>query len=71
MKKFIFWDFDGTLAHSGSIWGNALYHVLKEYDSRVDFFEVRMHLRKGYTWHKADEVYTDTGMFGGLSCFCI
>lgn len=57
----IFWDFDGTLAYSNPLWSNTVYNSLKEVapNSNVEFNEIRKCMAKGFTWHTADEDYSD------------
>ena len=61
MRKIVFWDFDGTLSHTGSIWGINVRDTMNEYADGVDLDTVRMHLRRGYTWQTPDVPYTETG----------
>lgn len=67
MNKALFWDFDKTLAHSHSIWTNAVFSAVAEIaavtapDGDVTVFtadDVRPHLRTGFTWHDPDGDYT-------------
>ncbi|MDR2932628.1 MAG: HAD family hydrolase [Oscillospiraceae bacterium] len=60
MKKALFWDFDGTLVHSGSMWSINLHGVLKAKGYNVDFEALRMHLRTGYTWHTPEKAYPES-----------
>lgn len=64
----VFWDFDGTLAHSVSLWPRCGYEALKETDPAciVDFDEFRNLLLcsgKGFQWNCPDEDHT--GHTGG------
>ena len=47
MRKIVFWDFDGTLSHTGSIWGINVRDTMSEYVDGADLDTVRMHLRRG------------------------
>ena len=56
MNKALFWDFDGTLTYSKSLWSNA---VLKALQSSMDdcpfvLDDIRPHLRHIYPWHMPD-----------------
>lgn len=59
MDTVVFWDFDGTLVHSGPLWSSSVYKALKETDSntQVLFEDVRKHMAYGFTWHTPDEDY--------------
>ncbi len=56
----IFWDFDGTLMHSNSLWSNTVYNALKsvDNDTAVSFTAVRKCMAKGFTWHTPDNDYS-------------
>lgn len=56
----IFWDFDGTLAHSDSLWSRSVYKALLETDpnTQVEFEEIRKHMKYGFTWHTPEHDYT-------------
>ena len=55
----IFWDFDGTLVYSHSLWTNSVLTVLRRLDpkSPVTFDALRPHLRSGYPWDVPDPQY--------------
>lgn len=57
----IFWDFDGTLVYSNPLWSNTVYNSLQEVAKNCDieFSEIRKCMAKGFTWHTADEDYSD------------
>lgn len=57
MKKAIFWDFDGTLVYSESLWSNCLHAALCEAGLNIPFEKVRGHLRSGYSWHSPEKSY--------------
>jgi len=56
----IFWDFDGTLAHSTHLWSNSVYKALLSVDPNTDmtFEQVRICNRSGFTWQTPEEDYT-------------
>ena len=53
MNKVLFWDFDGTLVHSNSLWSNSVFSVLRRSmpECPVSFDEIRYHMKEGFTWH--------------------
>jgi putative hydrolase of the HAD superfamily len=55
-KKFILWDFDGTLVRFSS-WRLALMDVLNECEPghNIDQEQIRPFLRDGFPWHKPEE----------------
>lgn len=57
MDTVAFWDFDGTLVHSGPLWSSSVYQALKETepDTQVLFASIRKHMAYGFTWHTPDE----------------
>lgn len=57
----VFWDFDGTLVHSNSLWSNSVYFVLREIDcnTTVRFFDIRTCMAFGFTWHTPNEDYSN------------
>lgn len=57
----IFWDFDGTLVYSNPLWSNTVYNSLKEVEpnTNVTFNEIRKCMARGFTWHTADEDFSD------------
>lgn len=57
MDTVAFWDFDGTLVHSGPLWSSSVYKALKETDpnTQVLFADVRKHMAYGFTWHTPDK----------------
>lgn len=60
MKKALFWDFDGTLAHhNGKIWTNSLYTTLSDFEYNIDIEKIRQHFRSGHIWFNAEISYTD------------
>lgn len=55
----LFWDFDGTLVYSNSLWSKSVYSALKEVEKNttVEFSELRKHMAYGYTWDTPEEDY--------------
>lgn len=57
----VFWDFDGTLVHSNSLWSNSVYSALREFDcnTTVRFSDIRKCMAFGFTWHTPNEDYSN------------
>ncbi|MHB8962989.1 MAG: HAD family hydrolase [Saccharofermentanales bacterium] len=53
MNKVLFWDFDGTLVHSNSLWSNSVFSVLQRAcpDCPASFENIRFYMKEGFTWH--------------------
>ena len=49
----VFWDFDGTLAYSESLWSGSVYKALLETDATtsVPFTDIKKH-KSGYSGRK-------------------
>jgi len=60
MNKALFWDFDGTLVKSVSLWSSSLLRSLKESwpDCPCVLEDVRPHLRSGFPWDTPQENLT-------------
>lgn len=58
--SMIFWDFDGTLAYSNSLWSGSVYKALLETDAAttVPFAEIKKHMQYGFTWHTPEQDYS-------------
>ena len=58
--SIIFWDFDGTLVTSGSLWSSSVFKALNDTDSGsgVAFSDVRKCMAVGFTWHTPEKDYT-------------
>jgi len=56
----LFWDFDGTLVHSNSLWSSSVYSALKDTDinTQVKFEHIRRCMAAGFTWHTPYEDYS-------------
>lgn len=56
----IFWDFDGTLAYSESLWSGSVYKALQETDATtsVPFTDIKKHMQYGFTWHTPEQDYS-------------
>ena len=59
--KVIFWDFDGTITYSNSLWSNSTYAALKEAvpDALVEFEALRKYMAFGFTWHTPENDYSN------------
>lgn len=59
--SIIFWDFDGTLVYSNSLWSNSVFNSLKEVAPKTDvtFTDIRKCMATGFTWHTPDVDYRD------------
>lgn len=57
----VFWDFDGTLVYSNSLWSNSVYSALKKTvpDTDIEFSEIRKCMATGFTWHTPNNDYTN------------
>jgi putative hydrolase of the HAD superfamily len=55
-RRFILWDFDGTLAFREGMWARCLIDVLDDAQPGhgIDIAAVRPHLRDGFPWHAPD-----------------
>ncbi len=60
MKKALFWDFDGTLVKSVSLWSTSLLRALQESwpECSRTLEDVRPLLRSGFPWHTPQEDFT-------------
>lgn len=58
-QKALFWDFDGTLAWSKSLWTGSVHGALRlvEPDTAVTIEDVRPLMQAGYTWHTPEKDY--------------
>lgn len=59
MNKVLFWDFDGTLVHSNSLWSGSIYKALKEtvVDSKVTLEMIEPYTSTGFTWYTPENDY--------------
>lgn len=57
MNKAVFWDFDGTLVKSVSLWSCSLLRALQESwpEFPCELEDVRPHLRSGFPWDTPQE----------------
>ncbi len=52
MGKAVFWDFDGTLVYSNSLWGGSVHRLLLSLgERRFSFAEVRQAMHIRFPWH--------------------
>ena len=56
MKKAIFWDFDGTLVVSNSLWSTSILAALRQLDpdTAVTLPQIRKYTKTGFTWNAPD-----------------
>jgi phosphoglycolate phosphatase-like HAD superfamily hydrolase len=61
VNKALFWDFDGTLVHSGPLWSNVAFEVLKQNssNSNITFDQIRSYMKIGFPWHTPEKDFTD------------
>ena len=61
MSGVVIWDFDGTLAHRGEMWGGCMVEVLDEHEAghSVTLDTVRPLLRDGFPWHAPDVAHPE------------
>lgn len=55
--KAVFWDFDGTLVYSQSLWSNSMRRVLGDAGYAAELAEIRPFTRTGFTWHTPQSEY--------------
>jgi putative hydrolase of the HAD superfamily len=62
MKKYLLWDFDGTLAHREGMWSAALVSAINKHlpDRTIPLDAVRPHLVSGFPWHTPEIVHHHT-----------
>jgi putative hydrolase of the HAD superfamily len=54
-RKYLIWDFDGTLGYRPGQWSGALVQVLRRFAGlEVDIETLRPFMRKGFPWHRPD-----------------
>ncbi len=59
--RFVFWDFDGTLAWRPGLWSGCVMEVLDELeaDHGIAVERVREGLRNGFPWHSPEHAHPD------------
>jgi putative hydrolase of the HAD superfamily len=59
LKKYLIWDFDGTLAWRPGGWAGALLSVLrrKAPDNKATAETIRPYLQKGFPWHAPENAH--------------
>jgi len=57
----LFWDFDGTLVYSNSLWTGSVYKALdlNLSDNNITIEEIRPYMQTGFTWHTPENDYTE------------
>jgi putative hydrolase of the HAD superfamily len=60
MKKYLIWDFDGTLGYRVGGWTGALLDILRQEAPlcEVTAEQLRLHLQTGFPWHAPDQPHT-------------
>lgn len=60
MHRVIFWDFDGTLVHSNSLWSRSVYRAIHTImpGCQIPFASISAHMKTGFTWHTPDRDHT-------------
>ena len=55
-RKYLIWDFDGTLGYRPGLWTGVLVQVLERFAGiHVDPEIVRPFMRRGFPWHTPDQ----------------
>lgn len=57
-RPVLFWDFDGTLVRSDSLWSRSMQKVLISHGHSTPLEVIRGHMRTGFTWHTPGQAYT-------------
>ncbi|MGN1420900.1 MAG: HAD family hydrolase [Eubacterium sp.] len=60
MSKVVFWDFDGTITYSTSLWSSSVLRALKDTDSEsdIELEKIRKYMAFGFTWYTPNEDYS-------------
>jgi putative hydrolase of the HAD superfamily len=60
MKKYLIWDFDGTLGYRMGGWAGALLDLLQPEapTCEVTAEQLRLYLQTGFPWHTPDQPHT-------------
>lgn len=60
INKAVFWDFDGTLVHSDSLWSNCVYQAINQTDSnnKITFEDIKFEMKTGFTWHTPNDDFS-------------
>lgn len=60
MHRAIFWDFDGTLVHSDSLWSRSVYRAIHTVmpGCPITYPAINMQMKSGFTWHTPDRDHT-------------
>ena len=54
-RRYLIWDFDGTLAHRPGQWSGTMVQVMRRFAGvEVDIEIVRPYMRRGFPWHSPD-----------------
>jgi len=59
-NKAIFWDFDGTLVYSNSLWSNSVFKAIggESNPYGITFSGVRPYMKSGFPWHAYNNDYS-------------
>src|SRR5579862_3173343 len=56
LRRYLIWDFDGTLGYRPGLWSGAMVQVLRRYAGKeIDIETVRPYMRRGFPWHNPDQ----------------
>lgn len=65
-QKYLFWDFDGTLAYRDGMWTQTLFELLGENGQiAIRIEEIRSYMNRGFPWHTPEISHAD--FFDGVS----
>ena len=61
MRKYLIWDFDGTLGYRVGMWTGAMLEILRKNfpDRNVSPHQIRPFLQKGFPWHNPDHPHPE------------
>lgn len=61
MRRILFWDFDGTLAHRDGQWSGTLYSVARKHDEHIaiSIDSIKKQMRQGFPWHCPEALHED------------
>lgn len=62
-KRFVLWDFDGTLAHRPGQWSGALLETVARLEPGVvcELSQLRPHMQAGFPWHQPELAHEHLG----------
>lgn len=59
MKKYIFWDFDCTLAYRDGKWTKTMNDILVDHRINIPYDAIRAYMTRGLPWHEFDKPHTE------------